>query len=104
MRRLLLGTAAVFVASGLALAQTPGGGNSSNHVGSNAASAQTSSTVGTHSGKLSDNTIKSELHAKGYTDVSHIHHHGNKVTATAKKNGTKVRVIMNAQTGQVTAR
>jgi len=50
----------------------------------------------------SEDQVKSELKAKGYTDISNVKHNGNSYTANAKQDGKSVKVEVDASNGTVT--
>lgn len=50
----------------------------------------------------SEDQLKSELKAKGYSDISNVKHEGNKYTANAKQDGKSVKVQVDASNGTVT--
>jgi hypothetical protein len=51
--------------------------------------------------RLSDSELQSKLQEQGYTNVQILRHEGNRVTATATKNGQNVQLTANGETGLV---
>lgn len=51
--------------------------------------------------KLTDSQVRNMLKLHHYTDVDSVTHHGNVITATAKKGGQKTKLSINARTGAI---
>jgi len=84
------------------MATSPSSSSSMGSGTSGSSAGSTSAMSGSSHQITSDDQVKSELQAKGYTDISNIKHSGNKYTANAKQDGKSVKVQVDASSGTVT--
>jgi len=96
--RTLIAAAAISVAlSAVAMAQT---GYQSGSMSPPSAASRGPATD--ESGRiLSANDVRTKLQAEGYTNISDLKREGNKYTLHAMKDGSPLRVVVDARSGQI---